>query len=177
MGEVFAVFCLGLLPYTVFQMQLRVFYAVHDSRTPAFIGTACMILNIAVNYAALALLPPGPVVAGLGAGFGAANTLGACIAWRILSRRLGGLGGHEILGSLLRMHAAALPAAGLAIALSLATRATLPAGVVGALATVVLAGGGAVALYLLLARLFEVRELTALTAAIASRIRRRAAPR
>jgi putative peptidoglycan lipid II flippase len=136
-----------------------------------------MTLNIGVNYAALALLPPGQVVAGLGAGFGAANALGAGIAWRILSRRLGGLGGREIRSSLLRMHAAALPACGLAIALSLVVRATLPDDVVGALATVVLGGGCAVALYLLLARLFEVRELTALIAVMASRLRRRAAPR
>jgi len=177
MGEVFAVFCLGLLPYTVFQLQLRVFYALHNSRTPAFIGVASMVLNIAVNYAALAVLPPGQVVAGLGAGFGAANVLGACLAWRILSRRLGGLGGHEIRRSVLRMHAAALPAAGLAIGLSLAVRTALPAGVFSAVIVVVLAGGGAVTVYLLLARLLKVRELTAVIAVIASRIRRLAAPR
>jgi putative peptidoglycan lipid II flippase len=172
MGEVFAIFCLGLLPYTIFQLQLRVFYALHDSRTPAFIGAACMILNVGVNYAALALLPPGQVVAGLGAGFGAANVLGAGIAWRILSGRIGGLGGQEIRRSLLRMHAAALPAAGLAILVTLAVRTTLPEDVYGALATVVLAGGGAVLLYLLLARLFRVRELTAMLAVLTSRIRR-----
>jgi putative peptidoglycan lipid II flippase len=172
MGEVFAIFCLGLLPYTVFQMQLRVFYSLHDSRTPAFIGAACMVLNIAINYAALAVLPPGQVVAGLGAGFGAANVLGATTAWRILSRRLGGLDGHAIRRSLLRMHAAALPAAALAIILSLAARTVLRDDVLGALATVVLAGGGAVGLYLLLARLFEVSELTALLAAMRSRLRR-----
>jgi putative peptidoglycan lipid II flippase len=172
MGEVFAVFCLGLLPYTVFQLQLRVFYAMHDTRTPAFIGAACMILNIAGNYVALAVLPPGQVVAGLGAGFGAANLLGAAIAWRVLSRRLGGLGGHAIRRSLLRMHAAAIPAAVLAIIVSLAARTALPEGVLGALATVVLAGGGAVTLYLLLARLFGVRELRELLAAMTARIRR-----
>jgi len=172
MGEVFAVFCLGLLPYTVFQLQLRVFYALHDSRTPAFIGAACMILNVAVNYAALAFLPPGQVVAGLGAGFGAANVLGAGIAWRILSRRLSGLGGQDVRRSLRRMHAAALPAAGLAVVLSLAVRAALPADVLGAAATVVVAGGASATLYLLLARVFEVRELTALIAVMVSRLRR-----
>jgi putative peptidoglycan lipid II flippase len=172
MGEVFAIFCLGLLPYTVFQMQLRVFYSLHDSRTPAFIGAACMVLNIAINYAALAVLPPGQVVAGLGAGFGAANLLGAVTAWRILSSRLGGLDGRAIRRSLLRMHAAALPAAGLAIILSLAARTVLRDDVFGALAAVVLAGGGALGLYLLLARLFEVSELRALLAAMRSRIRR-----
>lgn len=172
MGEVFAIFCLGLLPYTVFQMQLRVFYALHDSRTPAFIGLACMTLNIAVNYGALAILPPGQVVAGLGAGFGAANVLGAATSWRVLSRRLGGLDGRVIRGSVLRMHAAALPAAGLAIIVSLAARAVLRDGLLGALAAVILAGGCAIAVYLLLARLFEVTELTALLAAMRSWIRR-----
>lgn len=168
MGEVFAIFCLGLLPYTIFQLQLRVFYSLHDSRTPAFIGAACMILNIGVNYAALAILPPGQVVAGLGAGFGAANLLGAILAWRILSRRLGGLGGLAIRASLLRMHAAALPAAGLAVAVSIAARTAVPSGAVGALATVVLAGGAAATLYLLLARVLDVSELTALLAVLAS---------
>jgi putative peptidoglycan lipid II flippase len=172
MGEVFAVFCLGLLPYTVFQLQLRVFYALHDSRTPAFIGGACMIVNVAVNYAALAVLPAGQVVAGLGAGFGAANLLGAAVAWRVLSRRIGGLGGQAIRRCLLRMHAAALPAAGLAFALSLAARTVVPKNVLGALVTVVLAGGGATTLYLLLARFLRVSELTELLAMITARTRR-----
>ena len=39
-GEVFAVFSLGLVPYMMFQLLLRVFYALHDSRTPMFIGVA-----------------------------------------------------------------------------------------------------------------------------------------
>jgi len=177
MGEVFGIFCLGLLPYMVFQMQLRVFYALHDSRTPAFIGVACMALNIAVNYLALAVLPAGQVVAGLGAGFGAANALGAGTAWRILRRRLGSLDGRAIRGRLLRMHAAALPAAGLAIILTLAARTVLRDDVVGAFATVVLAGGGAVVLYLVLARLLQVGEVTAFIAAMRSRIRRLAALR
>src|SRR6202046_910243 len=93
MGEVFAVLCLGLVPYTIFQLQLRVFYAMHDSRTPALIGGVTMVMNIAVNYGALAVLPPGYVVAGLGLGFGMANLLGSALAWRLLSRRLGGLDG------------------------------------------------------------------------------------
>jgi putative peptidoglycan lipid II flippase len=172
MGQVFAVFCLGLLPYTVFQLQLRVFYALQDSRTPAFIGAACMILNVAVNYAALAVLPPGRVVAGLGAGFGAANLLGAAMAWRILSRRLGGLGGRAFRRGLLRMHAAALPAAGVALILWLTVRTAVPKDVLGALVTVVLAGGGATALYLVLARFFRVSELTQLLAMITARARR-----
>src|ERR1019366_145449 len=41
---------------------------------------------------------------------GLANISGAVASWHILSRRLGGLEGHRIAGSLLRMHGAAIPA-------------------------------------------------------------------
>ena len=42
--------------------------------------------------------------------FGLGNLAGAIVAWRIASRRLGGLAGHEISRTLVRMHLAALPA-------------------------------------------------------------------
>jgi putative peptidoglycan lipid II flippase len=172
MGEVFAVLCLGLLPYMIFQLQLRVFYALHDSRTPALVGVATMVVNVAANYAALAVLPPGLVVTGLGLGFGLANLLGSALAWWLLSRRLGGLDGREIGRSLLRMHAAAIPAAALALAVSLLAGALLPAGTLGALVTVGLAGGAALPLYLLAARSFRVAELTELVATATARLRR-----
>jgi putative peptidoglycan lipid II flippase len=171
-GEVFAVLCLGLVPYTIFQLQLRVFYALHDSRTPALVGTATMAVNVAANYVAIAVLPPGQVVAGLGLGFGLANLLGCALAWLRLGRRLGGLDGHEIGASLLRMHAAAAPAAALALAVSLPAAAVLPAGTLGALITVALAGGAALPVYLLLARSFQVAELTELAVAATARLRR-----
>ena len=126
MGEVFAVLCLGLVPYTVFQLQLRVFYALHDSRTPALIGVVTMIVNVGANYAALAMLPPGQVVAGLGFAFGLGNLAGSALAWRLLSRRLGGMDGRVIGGCLLRTHAAAVPPALLALAMSLAAATVLP---------------------------------------------------
>jgi putative peptidoglycan lipid II flippase len=177
MGEVFAVLCLGLVPYTIFQLQLRVFYAMHDSRTPALVGCATMIVNVAVSYGALAVLPPGRVVAGLGLGFGLANLLGSALAWRLLSGRLGGLDGRAIGRSLLRMHAAAVPAAALALALSLLAGAVFPAGTLSALVRAALAGGGALVLYLALARSFRVTELTELLGTVTARLGRpRAGP-
>src|SRR5262249_4882297 len=35
LGLVFSVFSLGLMPYMLFQLLLRVFYSLHDSKTPA----------------------------------------------------------------------------------------------------------------------------------------------
>jgi putative peptidoglycan lipid II flippase len=175
MGEVFAVLCLGLTPYTMFQLELRVFYALHDSRTPALVGVATMIVNVAANYAALALLPPGYIVAGMGLGFGVGNLAGALLAWRMLSRRLGGLGGRAVGRSLARMHAAAVPAALLALAVILAAGLAGPAVTAGRLATAAtaaVAGCGATVLYLALARRLRVTEITEVLAAVTARLRR-----
>ena len=49
LGLVFAIFSLGLMPYMLFQLLLRVFYAMHDSKTPALIGVVTMVTNVAAN--------------------------------------------------------------------------------------------------------------------------------
>jgi putative peptidoglycan lipid II flippase len=171
-GEVFALFCLGLLPYMFFQLQLRVFYALHDSRTPALIGLAAMVLNVAANFIALEILPARDVVAGLGVGFGLANLLGTIVAWRVLSGRLGGLDGRAVTGSLLRMHGAAIPPAIFAIAVSVTVGVVIPAGHLNAFVTVVLAGLGGLLLYVMFAKAFRVSELTDLTKTVTGRFRR-----
>jgi putative peptidoglycan lipid II flippase len=172
LGEIFAVFSLGLLPYMVFQLQLRVFYAMHDSRTPALIGLAAMAMNIAANLLALAILPPRLVVAGLGVGFGLANLTGAVIAWRVLSRRIGGLDGHAVASSLIRMHLASLAPACFAIAISLMVGVLLPAGRLGAFVIIALAGSGGLLLYVMFARALHVSELAGLTETVSARFRR-----
>ena len=163
-GLVFAVFCLGLLPYMMFQLLLRVFYSLHNSKTPAIIGLVTMIVNIVANIVALDSLPSSRVVAGLGVGFGLANLVGSVIAWRILSRRLHGLDGYRIGRSLVRMHAAAIPAALLAVIVVLLTG--------NALVIVIIGGGLAAGMYLMFARALRIDELTSLTRTVAARLGR-----
>jgi putative peptidoglycan lipid II flippase len=172
LGEVFAVFSVGLLPYMLFQLLLRVFYAMHDSRTPALIGVAAMVVNIAANLVALAALPPRDVVAGLGAGFGLANLVGTVAAWRVLGRRIGGLHGREIRAGLIKMHASAIPGMLFAIAVSLMVGVVLPAGPAAAIVTVTLAGCGSLLLYVLFAKAFGIGELTDLTGTVRARLGR-----
>ena len=171
LGEIFAVFSLGLLPYMMFQLLLRVFYAMHDSRTPALIGCVTMVINIATNLIALAVLPPKHVVAGLGAGFGVANLIGTLAAWQVLRRRVGGLDGHVIGRALVRMHCAAIPGAIFAIAVSVMIGAVIPEGRIAALCTVALGGSGAMLLYVMFAKAFGVAELNDLTATVRARLR------
>jgi putative peptidoglycan lipid II flippase len=171
LGVVFAVFSLGLAPYMMFQLLLRVFYALHDSRTPALIGVLTMAVNIAANLIALAVLPAADVVAGLGAGFGAANLVGAVAGWWILSRRLGGLDGRRIGISLVKMHLSAIPGVLCAAAVTVMVSAVLPAGTLAALIIVALSGSGALLLYVLFAKALGVGELTDLSSTVTARLR------
>jgi putative peptidoglycan lipid II flippase len=172
LGEVFAIFSLGLLPYMLFQLLLRVFYALHDSRTPAIIGVGAMLVNIGANLAALEILPARLVVAGLGAGFGLANLFGTVAAWWVLSRRIGGLDGPAVWSSLRRMHVAAIPAVLFAVAVSVMINAVVRGGTISAIATVVVAGSGALLLYVMFAKAFGIHEVSGLTASLTSRLRR-----
>jgi putative peptidoglycan lipid II flippase len=170
-GDIFAVFSLGLLPFMLFQLLLRVFYAMHDSRTPALISVVTMVINITANLIALSVLPPQHVVAGLGAGFGVANVVGTLIAWRILSKRIGGLGGRAIGKGLIRMHASVIPGVLFALAVSLMISAVAPGGRLGALATVAIGGSGAMLMYVMFAKAFGVTELTDVSASLRARLR------
>jgi putative peptidoglycan lipid II flippase len=172
LGVVFAVFSLGLMPYMLFQLLLRVFYALHDSKTPALIGVATMVTNVAANLLALALFPANQVVAALGAGFGLSNLVGAVIAWRVLSNRLGGLAGREIGRSLARMHVAALPAAAFALVVAVVVTLALSTGRTGAFVIVVVGGAGALLCYLGAARALRVTEVTDLIGMVRSRLGR-----
>jgi len=166
------VFSLGLMPYMLFQLLLRVFYALHDSKAPALIGVATMITNVTANLLALALFPRSEVVVALGAGFGLSNVVGTVIAWRVLSNRLGGLAGREIGRSLARMHAAALPAAVFALAVAFLVSLALSTGRVGAFVIVVIGGAGALMCYLAVARVLRITEVTGLIGMVRSRLGR-----
>ncbi len=172
LGFVFAAFSLGLVPYMMFQLLLRVFYAMHDSRTPALIGALTMVVNITANLIAIRVLPAAHVVAGLGIGFGISNLVGAIAGWWILSRRIGGLDGNRIGISLVKMHLSAVPCVLFAAAVSVMVGAVVPAGTMAALITVVLASSGALLFYVLFAKAFGITELTDLTSTVGARLRR-----
>jgi putative peptidoglycan lipid II flippase len=169
LGVIFGVFCLGLLPYTLFNLLLRAFYAMHDSRTPALLGGVSMAVRIACSFLALAILPPAEVVAGLGVGFGISSVVMTVMLWGVLRRRIGGLDTRRISAVLVRMHVAALPGMAFAIAASVLIGHFAPAGTVASLATVAIGGAGGLLLYLLAARLLRIEEVGALTRSLRAR--------
>jgi len=172
-GEAFAAFSLGLLPFVIFQLLLRVFYALHDSRTPAIIGFLTMIVTVTGNFAVLAILPPGQVVVGMAFLYGISYVFSAVIAWRMLTRRIGSLDGRVITRSLVRMHVAAVPSLIFAFAVSAAVRTVVHPGPAYGFITVVFGGGGALLLYVIVAKALRLDELSQLMQMVGGRFGRR----
>ena len=170
LGVIFGVFCLGLLPYTLFNLLLRAFYATHDSRTPALLGAVSMAVRIVASFLALAILPPADVVAGLGVGFGLSSLVMTVMLWRVLSRRVGGLDTRRINVTLVRMHIAAIPGMLFAIAVSVIIARVAPSGTITALTIVAVGGGGGLLLYVLAARVLKIAEVAQLTQSLRARL-------
>jgi putative peptidoglycan lipid II flippase len=169
-GEVFGLFSLGLVPYMLTQLQLRVFYSFQDSRTAAFVGLLTMSVGIAGDYVALSLLPRPDVVAGLGVAYGIANLTGAIAGWALLLRRVGSLDGWAVARSLTRMHLAAVPGLVFAVAVMIGAGHVVhnPSASYGLLVTVI-GGGGAVLLYGLSARALRIAEFGFLARTVAAK--------
>lgn len=170
LGVVFGVFCLGLLPYTLFNLLMRAFYAMHDSRTPAVVGVVSMAVRIVASLVALLVLPPADVVAGLGIGFGISSLVMAVWLWWILARRVGGLDTRRIRKSLVRMHVAAVPGTLFALATSVVIDWVAPGGTLTEIAIVALGGSGGLLLYLLMARRLRVAEVAEFTRVVRARL-------
>ena len=169
-GEVFGLFSLGLVPYMLTQLQLRVFYSFQDSRTAAFVGLLTMCASIAAALIAWSMLPGSQVVAGLAVAYGFANLVGAVVGWALLLRRVGSLDGWTIARSLTRMHLATVPGVVFALAVMAGAAHVVhdPSPAYGLVVTVV-GGGGAIALYALCARSLRVAEFGFLMKTMAAR--------
>jgi putative peptidoglycan lipid II flippase len=171
-GEVFGMLSLGLVPFMVTQLQLRVFYSFRDNRTPGIIGFVMLAVGAAGDFIALNVLPASEVVIGLGAVYGLMTLVGAAIAWPLLLRHVGSLDGWRITRTLVRMFLATLPG----LAWAFVTKAVVgsfihPGPVYGFVSTFV-GGGGAVVLYALCARVLGIDEFKVLMRTVGGRFAR-----
>ncbi|WP_233617867.1 murein biosynthesis integral membrane protein MurJ [Actinomadura sp. WAC 06369] len=170
-ARIMQMFAIALVPFSTYQLMLRVFYAHGDTRTPALIGFVTVGCNIALAVTAYAVLDVKWVVVGIAAGLGIANAAGAVTSWLVLRRMLGGMDGRRIVGGHLKLLAAVVPLAGFAYATHLAVDAligvdSMPA----ALLTLVVGSAGGGALYLVAAKLLRVEEVQTMVSTFARRI-------
>ncbi len=147
-------YAVGLIGHSVVEVITRAFYALKDTRTPVFIGAGAMILNVIFSltftrlFAAWGWSPHG----GLALGNSLATAIEMVGLMIVLRKRLGGLDGRTMIGSVTR---AAIATTGMGIAvIGWGKMVAAPLWLIGA--------GGAIvgaAIYLLIALIVRSPEL------------------
>lgn len=87
-GFVLTGFSVGLIPFSVFQLHLRAFYAVGDTRTPALINIVVNVVNVLADLLLYLALPPRVRVVGLAVGFAVSYVAGVGLTTTVLRRWL-----------------------------------------------------------------------------------------
>jgi len=148
-GIVLAVFALGLLPYSIYQLQSRAFYARGDTKTPALVQVVVSTALVLVDVAASAALPAHARIYGLAGGLVVANCVGAVVTTVLLRRQLGssrstgpcvaGETRHSTICALGRMTVAGLAGASAAATAAVVLAPQLPRSWIGAAVVVAVA--------------------------------------
>lgn len=171
-GTALAISAYGLLPMAVTLLQLRVFYAMRDARTPTFIQVGMVTVRVPLLLLVPAVVEPEHVVAGLMLVTSLTYVAGWVLGDLALRRRLGALGTAGTLAQVARVAAASLVAGLVGKLVLIVTDDLLGSSTAGSLAKVVLGTvviGAAALAGLVVARVPEIHEPLA---AVRARFRR-----
>jgi putative peptidoglycan lipid II flippase len=160
-GTALALGAFGLLPMAVTLLQLRVFYAMKDARTPTLIQVGMVAVRVPLLLLVPAVAEPGHVVAGLMLVTSITYVAGWVIGDLVLRRRLGGLPTKETFGPVARMIAVSAVAGGVGWLVLKVTDDLLGSSSAGSLGKVLIGTvviGGVALAGLVVARVPEVRE-------------------
>ncbi len=176
-GWTLAVFAVGLVPFSVYQLQSRAFYAMRDTRTPALIQVAVSAVLVIVDVAFSALVRGEQRVYVLAAGHAIAYLTGVVISVAVLRRRLGraaptGSRGVGMRSYLARLAGAAMLGAGVAGLVASGMGALLAPGAGGAAIVLAVALPVGAAAYLLGLAVLRVSEVAALAHLVRTRLHR-----
>jgi putative peptidoglycan lipid II flippase len=165
---VLRVFMLGLLQFSLFQLFVRAFYAMHDTRTPFWINCGVVAINIAINVPMYAAFK----VEGLAAGQAIAYTAGIVAQGILLGRRIGGIESKRVARSTVRVLAAGA-AMGVVVweALAVVRRVIDSASIPAQLAAVVVPVAVGAVVFLGAAWLLRIEELGFVRGILARKLR------
>jgi putative peptidoglycan lipid II flippase len=168
-GNALAAYAVGLTGYAAVKVLSPAFYAFGDARTPMLISLG----SILVNYAANSLLVTRFGHVGLAVSTSSVALINFALLLLLMRRKLGRIGGRELLAKGLRIAAAALPMALVAWSVSEAIARMPLAGLTLALLRVACAIGLASATFYLACRWLKIAEVNEAVHAIAGRFLRR----
>ncbi|MEV5572250.1 murein biosynthesis integral membrane protein MurJ [Spirillospora sp. NPDC052269] len=165
-GQTLAAFGPALVPFAGYQIMLRAFYALGDTRTPALISVGVSAVTVTAVLVASLFTSGAHLMVAMAACTAVAYTTGLLVTAVLLRQRLGRVDGHRLLDTHLRTLAAAIVAGLAAAAVAHAVDGSLGAGPGSAAVVVVAASAAGGVLYALVARILGVAELRTLTSAL-----------
>ena len=161
-GVALGAFAVGLVPFSAFQLQLRAWLAMGDSRTPALVNVVVTALNVVADVALYLTLPARLRVAGLALGFSLSYLAGMLIFVRLVRTRVGIARGAHVTRTHVRLVVASVPAVLVAFALAHLTTSLLGATPAPALVALVVGAAAGIPIFVagaLRMRVDEVRRL------------------
>ncbi|MEP6598589.1 MAG: murein biosynthesis integral membrane protein MurJ [Actinomycetota bacterium] len=103
-GVVVAMSAFGLLPFALVMLQLRVFYAMRDARTPTLINICMVAVKVLLVLAAAATFDDDRhIVEALNVSTSLSYVVGAVVGYLLLTRRFGRLGFAAVGRTVLRI--------------------------------------------------------------------------
>ena len=168
-GGALMALAIGLVPFTVQYICLRAFYALEDNRTTFFLQCLIASANVILGVAAVLLLDnPALVATGLAFSYSAAYLIGLPVSFSRLRRKLPDLDAEELVRHCVRLLLAVTPAAIAAWLIAWLFATQFDAKLMLALGLVI-SGVVAVGLFVLVARLMRIHEVTEIISTVLRR--------
>lgn len=163
-GTSLALCAFGLLPFALVMLQMRVFYAMRDAKTPTVINICMVAAKIAFVLIAAQTLHGDAVIVALNVSTSLSYVVGAVLGHQLLARRFGRLGFSRVVRTIVRVGVASLFGGAAAVAMVVLGTHIAGHGRTGALIGVVCGSILGLAVFGLAAwrmRIPEVREIAA----------------
>jgi putative peptidoglycan lipid II flippase len=170
-GQVLIAFGAGLVPFSAFQMQLRAWLAVRDSRTPMVVNVWVTVINLLVDVALYIPLRAHNIAVGLAVGYSVSYAFGAMIFTVKLRRRLVATERTNVIRTHVRLLLAAIVAAVPAEIVTHLIGQHTQNTPVGAFVTILVASGVGLVTFFLVARRLRVGEIDQLRRMLPGRSR------
>jgi putative peptidoglycan lipid II flippase len=166
---------LGVVPFTVQYFQLRTFYAFEDTRTPFFMQCAIAAVNSTAAIVGVRVLLDkdhlrySAVV--LGAAYSIAYLVAVMLSRSVLARRIPRVSGAGIGLPMLAMVIAAVAGAGVGrVVISVIESVTTWSGPITSAVLLVIAAGVMLPVYIAVARVLRIHEVTDLVSMVTSKL-------
>ncbi|MFF2083412.1 murein biosynthesis integral membrane protein MurJ [Nocardia sp. NPDC058176] len=158
-GTAVACSAFGLAPFALVMLQMRVFYAYNDTRTPTLINVVMVVTKVSILVLAATVLPDHAVIVMIGVASSFAYLLGALTGHILLRRRYGPLGFTAVATTVHRVMWATAFAGAACLAATTLTRSVIGPPTVEQLAVLATGAAAGCVVFLLAARAIGIPEI------------------